>query len=431
MKGTDFVPVSLQGAGRVQVEQAFTSTVIAMPATLSLGEVSVSSNKTVKKSVTLTNFSDKDVVFTSKAMNGKNIKADVPGSFKVKAKSSFKLEIKFNLTRTSSEENNIESDGFVVLKSGDGAQSISLPFLAVVNKVSNIVASDFLTLTDSEDDKFGSAVQLTLTNKGKSDGDALVFNLLGEDERKQLLPPLNLSKNTTCDLESAGVRILDKEVDGVSRKIIQVGVKLYDSLTMWQPCDVSLQIDANNDGIADLELVGTKANYIAGIGADIFASILMDSQGMRDIRKAYEAGPKTKENKENYAPAIVDAAEMKFYDHSNVAVIEADLSKIPTLKNGSIGIKVSVQNLESDEASDDFLAGHGEKWQSINIAENAFAFYDMPEVTTVKANESEVLTMKRGAGSARVLVLYPSNADAINSISKDQHSQILVEKLQK
>jgi minor extracellular serine protease Vpr len=429
MKGLVHVPVSLQGAGRVQVAQAFKSQVIAMPATLSLGEVSLSSNKTISKTVTLTNYSDKDIVFSSKALNGKNVKVSLAGSFKVKANSTFKLNISFNLQRANADQNNIEADGFVVLQSGDGAEKINLPFLAVLNKVTNIIGSDFLTLTNSQDDKVGAEVRLTLTNKGQNDGDALVFNLLGTDDRKKVLPPLNLSKSTGCDLEAAGIRIVDKTVDGADKKVLQVGVKLYDALTFWQPCDISLQIDSDGDGVADLELVGTKANYLAGITSDTVASLLLDAKAVRDIRAAYEVSPKTV--KENYVPALVDAGEMKFYDHSDVAVIEADVTKIATLKNGTIGIKLAVSNLESDENSDDFLADHETKWQKINISENAFAFYNMPEAVTVKANDLETLSMKRGAGSARLLVLYPNNAPSVNEVLKDHQSQILIEKFQK
>ncbi|MBC7539071.1 MAG: S8 family serine peptidase [Bacteriovorax sp.] len=429
MKGLVHVPVSLQGAGRVQVDQAFKSQVIAMPATLSLGEVSLSSNKTVSKAVTLTNFSDKDIVFASRAINSKNIKVSLPGSFKVKANSTLKLNISFTLLRANADQNNIEADGFVILQSGDGSEKINLPFLAVLNKVTNIIGSDFLTLTNSQDDKVGAEVRLTLTNKGQNDGDALVFNLLGTDERKKVLPPLNLSKSTACDLEAAGIRIVDKTVDGADKKVLQVGVKLYDALTMWQPCDISLQIDSDGDGVADLELVGTKASYLAGVTSNVVASLLLDAKAVRDIRKAYETAPKTV--KENYVSAIIDAGEMKFYDHSDVAVIEADITKIVTDKKGNIGIKLAVSNLESEENSDDFLADHETKWQKINISENAFAFYNMPEAVTVKANDLETLSMKRGAGSARLLVLYPNNAPAVNEVLKDHQSQILVENFQK
>jgi hypothetical protein len=107
------------------------------------------------------------------------------------------------------------------------------------------------------------------------------------------------------------------------------------------------------------------------------------------------------------------------------------MSKIPTNKKGNIGIKLAVSSLETEENTDDFLAGHESKWQTINISESAFAFYNMPEVATVKANDLEILSLKRGAGSARLLILYPNNSPGINEIFKDQQSQILVEKLQK
>jgi minor extracellular serine protease Vpr len=432
MKGAVHVPVSLQGAGRVQVEQAFKSQVLAMPATLSLGEVSVSSNKTIAKVITLKNFSDKDVLFTSKSMSGKNIKVSLPGSFKVKANSSAKVTVSFTLQRNTEDAANIESDGFVILRSQDGAENINLPFLAVLNKVTDIAATDFLTMTNSDVDKLGAQVNLKLVNNGQNDGDALVFNLLGTDERKVVQPPYNLSKSTTCDLEAAGIRIVDKEVEGATKRVLQVGVKLYDQLTQWQPCDISLQIDSDNDGVADLELLGIKASYVSGLSADVFASLLLDAKAARELRKNFELDSKNDPKaKEDYTSALLDAGEMKFYDHSDVAVIETDITKIATDKKGNIGVKLAVSNLESEDNGDDFLANHGEKWQKINISENAFAFYDMPEFVTVKAHDQETLALKRGAGNARLLVLYPNNANAKNDISKDKQSQILTEKLQK
>lgn len=429
MKGSTHVPVSLQGAGRVQVEQAFKSKVLAMPATLSLGEISLVSRKTIPAHVLLTNSSNKDLVFNSKTINGKNIKANLPGSFKVKANSTFKLAISFILERGNADQNNIEADGFIILQAGDGSEKINIPFLAVLNKATSITAGDFLTLTNTKIDQVGAEVRLTLTNESQNDGDALVFNLLGTDERKVVPTPFKLAKSTSCDLEAAGIRVVEKLINGETKKVLQVGVKLYDALTIWQPCDISLQIDSNGDGIADQELVGTRTSYIAGITDDVVASLLLDAKMARDIRKAYEAAIKTET--EDYVPALLDAGEMKFYDHSNVAVIEADISKIITEKNGAIGIKLAATNLESDDDYDDFLASHGEKWQKINISENAFAFYNMPEVITVKGHDLEVLAMKRGAGEARLLVLYPHNTPSANDVLKDRQSQILIEKFQK
>lgn len=422
----EHVAVSRQGAGRVQVEEAYLAKVVAMPATLSLGEVPVASAKTISKKVTLTNTSDKDMLFTTTAMKSKNISVSVQSSVKVKANSTQSFNVSFTLKREDASKNNIEADGFVILNSVDGSK-ISIPFLAVLNKVSDITASDLVTQTDSKVDRNGAEVKLKLTNTSKSSGDALIFNLLGVDDRKTVLNPGNLSSTTICDLESAGIRIVDKTVDGQTIKVLQLGVKLYDTLTFWQPCDVSLQIDANNDGIADQELLGIKADYVSGITQEIFASLLLDAQMARSIRAAFEGDMAN--IKESYVPAILDARDMQFYNHSNVAVIETDLSKVLKGKNGNIGIKVAVTHLESDSSkADDFLASHGEKWQKINLSENALAFYDMPEVVTVNENDVENVSMKRGLGNMRALVLFPHNTP---TSLKDRQSQILTEKLLK
>jgi len=425
MTNGTYVPVARQGAGRVQVEEAFNAKVLAMPATLSLGEVPVASNKTIAKKVTLTNSSDKDVLFSTRALKSKNISVSLPSALKVKAKSTLTFDVHFTLARENSNENNVEADGFVILKAAEGGQTINLPFLAVLNKVSEIKAGKVVTMTDSATDKIGAAVTLTLENKSKSAGDALIFNLLGTDAKKVVKNPENLSASTMCDLEAAGIRIVEKAYGEKTKKVLQIGVKLYDALTFWQPCDISLQIDANADGIADQELLGIKANYVAGISQSVFASILLDAELTRNIRTAFEVSPAN--NPENYVEAIMDVGEMKYYNHSNVAVIETELSKIVKGKNDKVGIKLAVTNLEADSKGDDFLASHGEKWQTLNLKENSLAFYDMPEVVTVKENDLERITLKRGAGEMRLLILYPHNLPAV---IKDAQSQILKDQLQ-
>ncbi len=422
MKDGVHVAVARQGAGRVQVEEAYLATVVAMPATLSLGEVPVASKKTVSKNVTLTNTSDKDVLFATKVISSKNISASLPSALKVKAKSTATFTVSFTLARTDASLNNVEADGFVILTSTAGSK-LSLPFLAVLNKVSEIKASDLITQTDSKTDAPGSEVKLTLTNTGKSSGDALVFNLLGKDERKTVLNPANFSSNTMCDLEAAGIRIVEKTDKGQTTKVLQIGVKLYDTMTFWRPCDISLQIDSNNDGIADQELIGIQSNYIAGVKtASVFSSMLLDANLARELRYDFE----TLEGvAEDYKPALLDLRDMKFYNHSNVAVVETDLAKISKGKNGQVGIKLAVTHLEADSGGDDYLASHGEKWQKINLSENALAFYGMPETVTVNEGDIERVSMKRGLGNMRALILYPHNTPAS---LKDQQSQVLSEK---
>lgn len=425
-KGSSIVPVSLQGAGRVQVLEAFNSKVIAMPAALSLGEVSLVSTKAVAKEVTLKNISNEDVLFTSKIIKGKNVTVNMPASFKVKANSEKKIVVSFKLNRANEDANNIETDGFVILNSPDGS-SIHLPFLAVLNKVTDLKATELVTQTNSAVDKVGAEVKLKIKNNGKVDGEALVFNLLGTDDKKVVKDATNLSSNTSCDLEAAGIRFIERTLEGKTVKLMQIGVKLFDTLTFWQPCDVSLLIDADGDGVADQELAGTLGNYLPGVGLKDIISVLLDSKIARELRKSHEADNSIEEN---YIPAILDAQAMKFYDHGSVAIIEADITKLAKGKNGQVGIKLAVTHLESNVSEPDYLASHESKWQKISLSEEAMAFKNIPESVEVKANDFADISLVRGVGNQRMLVLYPHNMP-LGSLNHDLEAQILSDKLLK
>jgi hypothetical protein len=60
------------------------------------------------------------------------------------------------------------------------------------------------------------------------------------------------------------------------------------------------------------------------------------------------------------------------------------------------------------------------------LSESALAYYEMPEIVTVKENDLEFVSMRRGLGNMRALVLYPHNTP---TALKDKQSQILTEKL--
>lgn len=417
------VGVARQGAGRVQVKEAYKSKAYAMPATLSLGEVSVASLKTISKKVVVTNTSDEDQVYSTSAIHSKNIKVNVISGFRVKAKSSYTLNVSFSLKREDASKNNIEADGFVILTNTKDSSKLNLPFLAVLNKVSAIKAGTLVTHTDSLADRYNSEVTLKLENTSKSSGDALIFNLLGTDKKKTAT---HASTSTLCDLEAAGMRVIERQENGESVKLLQFGVKLYDSMTSWQPCDVSVQFDFNGDGLADQELVGIQADYVSGITTSIFASLLLDAPMARDIRLAYELD--TANVKENYMPALQQARQMFFYDHSNVAVIEVEVAKIQTDKKKQVGIKVATTHLEGRSSVDDFLGNHEVKWQKISLRDDAFAFNDIPELITVKAQDQTSVSMRRGLKEGKLLVLYPHNTPT--SI-KDEQSQIITEQLLK
>lgn len=421
-----YVDVARQGAGRVQIDRAYSTKAYAIPATLSLGEVPVAGVKRVAKKVTITNTSDSDMVFSTRALFSKNIKVNVAAGFKVKAKSTYVLNASFELQREDKNQNNIEADGFIILTNNQTGETLNLPFLAVLNKVSDIKSSNLITHTNSKADKVGVESTITLINKSASSGDAMIFNLLGKDGKKVVIDTKRASSDSTCDLEAAGIRVVEREENGETLKMLQFGVKLYDSLTDWSPCDVSVQFDNNNDGVADQELVGILSSYISGMGPSVFSSLLFDANIARNIRLNYEGNKAGIE--ESYLPALQAARPMYFYNHSNVAMVEVELSKILKDKKDTVGIKLALMHLEGNNDYDDFLGDHDKKWQRVNLSEEGLAFYEIPDTVTVNGFDQTTVSMRRGKGEGELLVLYPHNTPAA---LKDKQSQILVEQLLK
>jgi hypothetical protein len=105
--------------------------------------------------------------------------------------------------------------------------------------VLKIPAIDSLQLASAADAARAVAT-VTLTNAGKTSGQALPFNLLASDQRKDEARQNSL-RNPICDLQSVGYRVIEKD----SVKYLQVGVKLYNPVTTWHLCEISIQIDAN------------------------------------------------------------------------------------------------------------------------------------------------------------------------------------------
>lgn len=416
-KDKGIIPVSLQGAGRVQVAESLKAKVLAMPATLSLGEVPVNKKKTQTMKVTLKNFSSEDVSFQTKVSKRTAVEVIVPKSVTVKSGEEKIVNVTFVLSPIeNSESTSIEVDGFVSFESHE--QKINLPFLAVLNKLSVIKLSG--KVVAEEHDSELADVKLNLTNLGANSGLVLPFNLLGSDARKQVMREGNLSENLNCDLEVAGYRILETE----NGKVLEFGIKFYDTLTFWQPCDVSVQFDHNGDGQTDQELIGILGNYISGLSGGA-QSILLDAKMARSIRKEFELALGTnKPIEENYSPALMGTMPFTFFDHSTISVLRVSLDKIIKGEDQTVTIKLASMNFESDGQTDDFLADHESKWASLNLSNNASAFLELEEAIEVAPGKTEELIFKRGYGQGQLLLLMPQNAPVYKATLKDQQSLI-------
>lgn len=412
------IPVSLQGAGRVQVAESLNAKVIAMPATLSLGEVPVNKKKTQTIKVTLKNITKDVVTFHSKITKRASIEVIVPSSVTVEAGASKVVNVTFTMSPIEGENSSSEVDGFVTFESD--AQKINLPFLAVVNKISSIKVSS-VSESSSEEDSALSDVTALVTNSAANKGTVLPFNLLGSDNRKQVKREGNLSENLSCDLEVAGYRIVETSEGNV----LEFGIKFYDTLTFWQPCDVSVQFDHDRDGVTDQELIGIIGNYVPGVEGGI-QSVFMDAKKTRELRKVYEQSiGKPTAHDENYEAAIVGLMPFTFFDHSTISILRVKLDQVTKGQDQVVGIKLASMNFEGDSDVDDFLADHETKWQELNLSTHAAPFLDLPQSFEVNAGKTEEILFKRGYTSGKLLLLMPQNAPVYKATVKDQQSTIL------
>lgn len=267
--------------------------------------------------------------------------------------------------------------------------------------------------------------------RGIHAGEALLFNLLGQDQRKTS-PHNDPFLSRACDLESVGYRVITKDVEGVKVQMLQVAAKLYEPMTTWNPCQFSVLIDSNGDNVPEQELAGMMLGDLAGLSTAAneaqFVSVLLDAEKTRQIRREFEQSSKDPKNeaKEDYTPAVVDISLMTPWNHSTVMVIEANVTNLAVRGTGELALKVASLLLDpSAVEGDDFLGTAGSGWKKISLKAESQPFFNLPEVVTVKAGSAEVVEFKKGSELGKILALYPKNRTVRSSVQNDAQSQVL------
>lgn len=422
--------LSRQGAGRVDAYRAALATLISLPAAVSLGEVSLENQAVFAQTVTFKNISDSKVEGELSLQSNGDLELLNPQSLSIEPGASKAVVVKLAAKATGAEAVK-ELDGLLKV-SHNGTELLRVPVLAVAAKVSQVHALDLKVQATSVASSKGAIASVKLDNsKGFHAGEALLFNLLGQDQRKQD-PRNDPFMSRACDLESVGYRIVTKELDGQKYQILQVAGKLYEPMTTWNPCQFSVLIDADNDNVPDQELAGMMMGDLAGISTPAneshFASILLDAGKTREIRKQYEQAAKDPKNeaKEDYTDAVVDLIEMKPWNHSTVIVLETTVSNLALRPSGELAVKVASLLIDpSAVESDDFLGSENSGWKKISVKPESQPFYNLPEVVTVKAGSAELVEFTKGSENGKILALYPKNRTTSSSVQKDDQSQIL------
>lgn len=417
-------PISRTGMGRIQAYEALTSPILVTKPTMSLGEISIETQKTVLQNFDVRNLTDKAISLSLSVAADEGLQFSMPATLELGPKEVKKVAVEVKIAPPSIQGAAKELDARIAFKTADKGEIAHLPVLAMVKKISRIKVAGLNIAAASDDDAAGAKVELSLKNEGTVEGVALPFNYLGGDDRA-VAERENPSRINDCDMQSAGWRIVSKDIEGKKTDMLEVAVKLYHPLTSWQVCDVSVLFDSNGDGVADQELVGTNMATMTANQAQVamFGSLLTDAAKMRSIRKTYEeAFPK---GVENYTEAIIDMQDYLSFEHATVAVLQADLSKIAKTAAGDLRIKVATLNTNVNvPEGDDYLGKEDARWDTITPTVDGQAFVSLPETIAVKANETVKISATKGNAKGRLVVYMPNNMTTFSEIATDKQQAL-------
>ena len=415
-------PLSRQGAGRIQVIQALDQTVISTPVAVSLGEVTIEARKLLRKQLTVKNISAAAQSFDIAFAGDAAISMRGPTSLALAAGEAQTLTFDFVIDAGLLPQTSTEIDGLLKLNVA-GKEALRIPVIAIADKIAQVQVDSLVVHSTSIVDSQGAAVDLTLKNVGTNDGDAFLFNLIGEGARKEdkYHDPF---VERGCDLQQAGYRIVEKN----GARVLQFAIKIYEPLSTWDNCEISISIDSDRDGVADQELVGIKQDHLKGLSKPQFASVLLDATKARALRKQFELDTQAKKKNvtENYTDAVLSLSDMFSPVFSTVAIVEAPIEALALRPSGELAVRIatSYQELSTVEP-DDYLIKDPTVWSPISITDSGQAFSGMPEKVSLKAGTTQTVSLTKGAGAEKLLVLAPENAPVIGGLRHDQQSFVL------
>jgi minor extracellular serine protease Vpr len=421
-------PVSMQGAGRVRADISADLKLVSDLHSVSLGQVGVEEKKMINRELKLKNLTVQDLNLEIDFIGSENIKIS-RGFTLIKPGETLDLNVAISLDATGMKNETVrELDGWIVFKE-NGKEIYKIPVLAVANKLSAIEAKSLVVNSTSERDSSGASAELILENMNQNQGAVILFNHIGNDDRKPKAPSY---MSADCDLQTAGYRLIKGTKHGES-DILEFAVKLYKPVTTWHACDISLMIDANGDGVAEQELLGSNTRSI-GSGGDRFVTTLIDAAKMREIRKKYEAAiekaqgdaSKIEKIEEDYTPSIIEQRGMLAVNNSTVAILAVSADKLASNREGAISFKVIVShNEQSTVEFDDHLQSTSKVDMKISLRKEDQSFVGLRGAVEMSGPMSISVPLVKGDGREDLLVLMPFNRFSQSNLHSDSQSAII------
>lgn len=418
--------VARQGAGRLQIDRAVESPIVADRGAFSLGRQMVQGRKGVFEKITFKSLSSEDADYTlvlESRHEGLTLKS--PGKITLAAGESAAMDLNFVIDASKMKSESEIMDGWILVKSGN-EDVYHIPVLAVVRQISNIKLESIKVQSTSIEDAAGAATEIVLKNEGANKGDVLLFNLIDQDSRKPN-PTGDVTAHNVCDMQAVGYRIVAKDIEGVKTQMLQIAVKLYQPMTTFNYCEVSALLDADGDGVEDQELATIALKNVDGLSTpqteNNFASVLLDAKEMRRIRKNAEEQAKSSQKpiQIDYKPAVLAIRPYLPQNQSTVNWVEARVDLLKRSKTGELSVKLASLQLDSSsDESDDFLGESGKTWMKISLMADSQSYTGLPELFTLDAKASKTLQVKKGEGRGSLMILLPNNPSVQSDVLPDR-----------
>lgn len=421
----DRYPIAQQGGGRVDAYLATTAEVVFQPAALSLGRTIVAHRKRIATQVTVHNTTDRDLNLTMRPDIKPGLTFNLPTEIAVGAGQSREINLTIDIDGRSLNEFYTNLDGFIELLEGDKVVA-RLPLLLGVKKLARVDTVSASIHALSAEDSYRALIDVELHNPGPSDGKALLFELIDNDERKIAHRDPSRSDGI-CDLQSVGYRIRDLVINEQKVRAIQFAVKLYYPLTSWDTCEVSVQFDGDGDGIADQELIGGGVAPFTNScrSPRAFGSILADAAKLRNLRRGYEKQPPMM-GCIRYPQAVVSFLPLEIYDHSTLMVVSATLDDLVKDRYGDLRIKLSVTSKDGVPPHRDDYLGDGNSWRTIYPNMDGAGFWQIPDhVIVPQGGKAKTMLVRGGNPLAKLIAYFPYNASTFSHIRDDHQSRIV------
>jgi hypothetical protein len=151
----------------------------------------------------------------------------------------------------------------------------------------------------------------------------------------------------------------------------------------------------------------------------------MDAVKARQIRAEFDKLPlEQKAKRPNYASSVVDMKPLLAFEHSSVAIMAVDISKLKLAPSGNLKVKFSSSSYEDYAVEgDDFLDQDEAQWRELDLSPKAqsYIFTGLEEV--LEGHQTKTLSLTKGVGNHELLLLTPTNRSVVNVNTADEQGE--------